>query len=193
MVVLIIAALAFLAARFVGAQMRLARVKNELVSTVSHELKTPLASMGVLVDTLLAGRYHGSEQLQKYLRLLAKENRRLSHLIENFLSFSRMERNKQQFRMEDVEVPRIVEDAVVSLQDRLNGPNCRLEIQIEPDLPELRGDREALTTVLINLLENAWKYTGEEKQILMKVYARNGSVMLEVRDNGIDGGMEFLD
>ncbi|MDA1277453.1 MAG: hypothetical protein O2960_25920, partial [Verrucomicrobia bacterium] len=107
LVVLIIAALAFLAARFVGAQMRLARVKNELVSTVSHELKTPLASMGVLVDTLLAGRYHGSEQLQKYLRLLAKENRRLSHLIENFLSFSRMERNKQPFRMENVAVSRI--------------------------------------------------------------------------------------
>ena len=185
LMVLIIAIVALLVARYVSAQMRLARVKNELVSTVSHELKTPLASMRALVDTLAAGRFRDERQLQDYLQLIAKENLRLSHLIENFLAFSRMERGQQRFQFEDLAPATVVRTAVEALKEKLESPCCHFEMRVGPDLPQIRGDAEALATVLINLLDNACKYTNGEKRIAARAYAEGGQVWFEVEDNGI--------
>jgi signal transduction histidine kinase len=185
LVVLIIAMVALLVARYVAAQMRLARLKNELVSTVSHELKTPLSSMRALVDTLLAGRYHDEQQLVTYLKLVAQENQRLSHLIDNFLTFSRLERNKQKFQFEAVKIESLVSNAMSALQDRFNSAHCRLEVEIAPVLPQIHGDLEALTIVLINLLDNAFKYTPKDKHIVLAACLEHGAVALAVKDNGI--------
>ena len=215
-VVLIIVVLAVLVARYVGAQMRLARLKNDLVSTVSHELKTPLASMRALVDTLSAGRYRSEQQLQEYLHLISKENQRLSHLIENFLAFSRMERGKQRFQFEDLSPESVVNDAADALKEKLQSSEhnqaeanadcetsvsanrdrdsadsdsapvrCDLKLELDSELPLIRGDRDALTTVLINLIDNAFKYTESDKQICVRVRANGQYVYFEITDNGI--------
>ncbi|MBN2314031.1 MAG: hypothetical protein JXM79_08880, partial [Sedimentisphaerales bacterium] len=84
-----------LTAQAIGKQIKINKLKNDFIATVSHELKTPLASMRVLVDTLLEGSYRDQQQVTDYLQLISKENERLSGLIDNFLTFSRMERNKQ--------------------------------------------------------------------------------------------------
>jgi signal transduction histidine kinase len=165
--------------------MRLARLKNELVSAVSHELKTPLASIRALVDTLAAGRFRDQQQLQEYLQLIGKENLRLTHLIENFLTFSRMERGKQRFRFEDLTPAAVVAAAVGALQERLAAAHCNFDVRVEPDLPRMRGDADALSTVLINLLDNACKYTGDEKRIRVRAFAEGRQVCFEVEDNGI--------
>jgi signal transduction histidine kinase len=165
--------------------MRLARLKNDLVSTVSHELKTPLASMRALVDTLSAGRYRDQRQLHDYLDLIAKENLRLSNLLENFLTFSRLERGRQHFRFEALEPARVVAEAVGALQEKLAAANCTFIQNVEPGLPQIRGDVGALSTVLINLLDNAWKYTDTDKRISARAYATQGDVCFEVADNGI--------
>lgn len=176
---------ALLVARYVAAQMRLARLKNELVSAVSHELRTPLASIRALVDTLSARRYRDEQQLHDYLRLISKENQRLSHLIENFLAFSRLERGNHRFRFEELAPEAIVRDAVESLKDRLESPQCHFETQVGPNLPHIRGNADALSTVLINLLDNACKYTDDEKHICVRAYAERRHVCFEVQDNGI--------
>ena len=93
-----------LASLSVGRQMRLTRLKNDLIATVSHELKTPLASMRVLVDTLREGRCTDDKQAGEYFDLIARENERLSRLIDNFLTFSRMERNKRAFDFAEMDV-----------------------------------------------------------------------------------------
>ncbi len=185
LMVLIIALVALLVARYVGAQMRLARLKSDLVSTVSHELKTPLASMRALVDTLTAGRFRDEQQLHEYLQLISKENLRLCQLIENFLAFSRMERGKQRFQFEDLEPASIVRAAVEVLKETLEPPRCHFELRVEPDLPRIRGDAEALATVLINLLDNACKYTNGEKRIAARACVEGRYVWFEVEDNGI--------
>lgn len=185
MMVLVIGVLALAVARNVIAQMELARFKDELVSTVSHELKTPLASMRALADTLSAGRYRNAQQLQDYLGLISKENQRLSHLIDNFLAFSRLESGKHRFRLEDLSPRKIVDDAVDALKERLMVPPCSFESKVHPGLPGIRGDADALTTVLINLLDNAHKYTEDEKRISLRAYANGRAVYFEVEDNGI--------
>ncbi len=180
-----IAALAVAVAGFVGRQMRLTRLKNDLIATVSHELKTPLASMRMLVDTLLEGRYRDDKQVHEYLQLIARENVRLSRLIDNFLTFSRMERNKKSFDFREVQVQDIVSGAVEAVQDRFAAPGCRLEVHVESGLPAVVGDRDGLTTVLLNLLDNAYKYTGDDKHVRVRGCAEDGQVVLEVADNGI--------
>jgi signal transduction histidine kinase len=185
LVVLIIALVAVLVARYVAAQMRLARLKNELLSAVSHELRTPLASIRALVDTLSAQRYRDEQQLKEYLQLIGKENLRLTHLIENFLTFSRMERGKQRFHFEDLAPADVVATAVEALQKRLAAAHCHFKVRVEPDLPRMRGDADALSTVLINLLDNACKYTGDDKRVCVRAFAENRHVCFEVEDNGI--------
>jgi signal transduction histidine kinase len=188
-------------------QMRLTRLKNDLVATVSHELKTPLASIRLLVDTLLAAETSGTEEVvgkdlrrtetvlpttssvplpvREYLELIAKENARLTRLIDNFLTFSRMERNKQAFSLAAVEPAAIVAAAADAVRERFEQSGCRFDVEVEPGLPSVTADVDAMTTALVNLLDNAWKYSEADKQITLRAYADGGRVALAVSDNGI--------
>jgi len=181
----VVLAAALIVAGSLGRQMRLARLKNDLIATVSHELKTPLSSMRVLIDTLVAGRCGSEQQADEYHRMIAKENERLSRVIENFLTFSRMERNRVAWEPVELDVAEVVSAAVESVRERFAGAGCELTVDVAPDLPSVRGDRDALVTVLLNLLDNAWKYTGAEKRVAVRAFADAGEVHLAVSDNGI--------
>ncbi|UCG48175.1 MAG: GHKL domain-containing protein [Phycisphaerales bacterium] len=182
--VLMLAAGGF-ATRAVGRQIRLNRLKNDFIATVSHELKTPLASMRVLVDTLLEGNYKDEQQAREYLELTARENERLSRLIDNFLTFSRMERNKQAFEIVRTGPGEIAEAAAEAVGTKFGNSKCELRVDIAEGLPEVGADRDAMVTVLVNLLDNACKYSYEDKRVELRVFVEGGSVCFSVRDNGI--------
>jgi len=184
-VVVGMAVLTVIAVRLVRRQMTLARLKNDLAATVSHELKTPLASMRVLVETLLDSAKLDEPRTREYLRLIAQENERLGRLIQNFLTFSRMERRKHQFHFSLLPAGQIAESAVESVRGRFETPGCRLELRIEDNLPPVTADPDALGTALSNLLENAYKYSEEIKHVVLHVRAENGAVKFSVKDNGI--------
>ena len=185
LVVAAMGVLTLLAIRLLRRQAMLARLKNDLVATVSHELKTPLASMRVLVDTLLDADRLEEPRTREYLRLIARENERLSRLIENFLTFSRMERSKYTFEFKPLPARQIVDAAAQAVRERFAAPDCRFEVQVEPDLPDVVADPDAMPTALINLLDNAWKYSPPAKQIMLRARAENGCVAFSVQDNGI--------
>ena len=166
-------------------QNKLTRLKNDFLATVSHELKTPLASMRVLVDTLLEGRCKGQQQANDYFRLIAKENVRLTRLIDNFLTFSRMERNKKAFEFNEVDVNEIATAAVDSIRNKFDGEKHHMEMDQLDDLPIIHADHDALVTVILNLLDNAWKYSGDQKNVKLRTYSTDDSVCFEVSDNGI--------
>lgn len=184
-VALLTGVLTLLVGQYVGRQVRLTRLKNDLIATVSHELKTPLASIRALVDTLLDGGDGDQRRTREYLELIARENLRLSHLIDNFLAFSRMERNRRAFQFAGAAPADIINAAVGAAGERFSSPACRLEVQIEEGLPAIDADFDAMVTVLLNLLDNAWKYTEADKRIALRGYASAGDVCFEVRDNGI--------
>lgn len=186
--ILVVAAmgvLVLLAVRLLRREVALARLKNDLAATVSHELKTPLSSMRVLVDTLLDSDKIEEKQAREYLQLIARENDRLSRVIQNFLTFSRMERRMHTFDFVSVPPRQIIDAAVGSVRERLAVPGCHFELVVEENLPDITADPDALATALINLLDNACKYSEDIKHITLKAYARNGQVALSVRDNGI--------
>ncbi len=173
-----------LATRVVGKQIRINKLKNDFIATVSHELKTPLASMRVLVDTLLEGNYRDQQQVTEYLQLVSKENERLTGLIDNFLTFSRMERNKQAFAMFNTSPVSIARDAAEAVKTKFSQGQCKFEVDIREDLPDVSADRDAMVTVLVNLLDNAYKYSYDNKQIELRVFPDNGLIYFCVSDNG---------
>jgi signal transduction histidine kinase len=185
LLVVSIALLTFVAGQRMSRQVQSTRLKDDLLATVSHELKTPLSSMRVLVDTLLAGHVQDPHQQREYLEIIARENQRLSGLIEDFLTFSRLERGRHVFEFSRVGLPDVVDRALASIGDRVRGPECRFEVSLEPDLPPVRADRDALVTVVLNLVDNALKYSGPQKHIVVRGYRRHRDVCLEVEDNGI--------
>ena len=183
--VLIVIILAAFALGMVRRQAALTQLRNDLVANVTHELKTPLSSMRLLVDTLLDAPRINEQTAREYLQLIATENVRLSRLIENFLTFSRIERNKYAFDFQEVSANTIAEAAAAAVRDRFNAPGCNFETEIPDTLPRINADSDAMVTVLLNLLDNAYKYTGDAKTITLSACAENGSVVFKVRDNGI--------
>ncbi|MGB7581096.1 MAG: HAMP domain-containing sensor histidine kinase, partial [Sedimentisphaerales bacterium] len=185
LVILLILVVGAFAARAIGRQIRLNKMKNDFIATVSHELKTPLSSMRVLVDTLLEGNIKDETQTEEYLRMTARENERLSRMIDNFLTFSRMERNKKAFEMTPANPVSIANDAAEAVRTKYAAHNCQFAVDIADNLPEISADHGAMVTVLVNLLDNACKYTGDQKQITLKVFAEKDNVCFAVSDNGI--------
>ena len=166
-------------------QQKMNRLKNNFIATVTHELKTPLSSMRVLVDTLLEKRYDDEKTATEYLQLVANENKRLTHLIDSFLTFSRMERNKQVFDLRPVAPAEISTEATEAMHAKLHDDNCAFTHTIEDNLPLINADKDAIVTVLVNLLDNAYKYTNHDKQIELNVYPEQNYVCFAVKDNGI--------
>jgi signal transduction histidine kinase len=137
--------------------------------------------MRLLVDSLLADAEFDPTKTREYLQLVAGENLRLTRLVENFLTFSRIERNRQRFEFERIEPADVVASAAGVMRERFND----LAVDVEPGLPAIHADPDALLTALVNLLDNAWKYTRSEKRICLRATREAGQVVFAVEDNGI--------
>ncbi len=163
-------------------QLQLNRLKTDLVAAVSHELRTPLASMRALVDLMLENPAMDRSRAREYLQMISGENARLSRLIEHFLTFSRIDRNGHGLVFRDVSPSVLVrEAAVVQGGERFPG----LTVDVSPELPALYADEDALVTVVLNLLENAYKYSGEDRRVALRARQEATRVIIEVQDNGI--------
>ncbi|MEA3213444.1 MAG: two-component system, OmpR family, phosphate regulon sensor histidine kinase PhoR [Chthoniobacter sp.] len=169
----------------VSRQLRLHELKNTSVATVAHELRTPLASMRMLVDTLREGRYRNEQQVAEYLDLIASENLRLSRLTDNFLTLSRLERNEHAIVLVPASPHTVIEQAVNSMRSKLEMPGCHFTLDVPESLGPITADRDALALVLANLLDNAVKYTADEKKIALRAREASGRVFIAVTDNGL--------
>jgi signal transduction histidine kinase len=162
-------------------QVRVNRLKTDLVAAVSHELRTPLTSTRALVDLMLENPDMDNET-REYLQMIAGENARLTRLIEHVLTFARVDRNRHGLVFRDVSPEEVVQEAA-AVQGRERFPG--LTIDMAPNLAPLYGDQDALVTVLLNLLENAYKYSGDDKRVSLKAWQDHARVVIEVQDNGI--------
>ena len=181
----IIGLLATFALRRFVAQSRQTELRNDFLSTVSHELKTPLTSIRMLVDTLVAGEYRNPERTRQYLEIIARENERLSTLVETFLTYSRLESGRTVFQFHEVGPDEIAHQALDAMAGKYESASAKLDLNIASDIPLIIADDATLTTALINLLDNALKYTGNDKQISLRVTSDREMVRFAVTDNGV--------
>src|SRR5215471_5852906 len=175
----------FFTYRSVTKAMELAKLKSDIVSNVSHELRTPLALIRLYAETLELGRIPTEEKKLEYYRIVRKESERLTALINNILDFSRIEAGRKEYEFRETNLPALVRDTLDSYRYQIEQNGFRYEEHISDDVPPIPVDREAIARSLLNLVNNAIKYSSSEKYLAVNLYRENGSVKLDVVDHGI--------
>jgi two-component system, OmpR family, phosphate regulon sensor histidine kinase PhoR len=169
---------------FVTKGASLARVQNDFTAAISHELRTPITSIRLFIESLRDGRL-SVEDRRSAFELLGRETDRLEQLVTRVLELSRLESGGHAWRREPVDVGAMLVEAVNAFAASTLTNPTPIAIDVEPDLAVI-GDRPLLVRAVVNLLVNAWKYTGPEKHI--SIEARTGRrrlIEIVVRDNGI--------
>ena len=163
----------------------LSELKNEVLANVAHELKTPLASTRLLLETLnLRGDQLSKERIDHYHKTMSRENERLSLLVENFLTFSSLERNTFNINSEAINVNHFADEVKVAINDRFNERCERLSIINKSQVEScFIADRMALLTVIMNLVENAFKYSQKEVKFIITKVSRG--IHFDVVDQGV--------
>ena len=174
-------------ARAVTRELEVARLQSDFVSAVSHEFRTPLASLCQLSEMLTDGRVPSESRRQEYYEGLRRASERLYRLVETLLDFGRMQAGAQQYRFELVEMGRFFRGVVEAFAQEAGERGYRVDVAEHPHLllPPVRADREALARALWNLLDNAVKYSPQNKTVWAKATCENGRVAISVTDKGL--------
>jgi signal transduction histidine kinase len=171
--------------RSVNKQVALARLKSDFVSNVSHELRTPLALIRLYAETLELGRITKDEKKNEYYSIIRKESERLTALINNILDFSRIEAGGKEYDFRETDIAELVRNTLDSYRFQIEQQGFALEEHIDPSIPRIKVDREAIARALVNLVNNALKYSDDEKFLGVRLYRDNAVLKLEVSDRGI--------
>lgn len=163
--------------------LRLSRMKTEFVANVSHEIKTPLASIRLASDTLKLGRVTSPEQMQPVLRIIDRETERLQYLIHTLLDFSQLEAGKKNYRKVAEEIEPWAKSLTQYFQDK-TGALGRVELKPLPT-GKIEIDRKAIEQVLDIFIDNARKYSAPDKEIVLHLHGDAKSVTVGVQDFGI--------
>ncbi len=160
---------------------RLNALKSDFIANVSHELKTPLSVVRMFAELLTTGRVASAQKQRQYLEMISRESERLSALIENVLDFAALERGKQSYTREEVDLGEIVQRGVDTVRPRLE--NIELHVHVPDGLPHVSVDPQAILLAVVNLLDNAVKY-GEGTTIDVTLAAKPREIWIQVRDRG---------
>ena len=175
----------FLTVRMMSREIKLAKLKSDFVSTVSHEFRSPLTSIRQLAEMLEAGRVPSEERRQHYYHVILEQSERLSHLVTNILDLDRIESGVKKLEYETVDLPHLLENIVAKMQQQTRHEGYVITLDIPHQLPAIRLDPNAITQVMDNLIDNAIKYSGNSKDVTVRAHAEKGNVIIAVKDHGI--------
>lgn len=171
--------------RGIRREVRLSRLKTDFVSNISHELRTPLTSIRMFAEMLQLGRARTPEEQAECISFIARETERLSQLTERTLDWARIEAGRRAFELQPLAPRAFVESVLATFYKHSPLAQDVITTEHDADLPSVEGDSGALGQVFLNLLENAVKYTREDKRIRLRVRREKQKVLFEVEDNGI--------
>jgi two-component system phosphate regulon sensor histidine kinase PhoR len=163
---------------------RVETVRRDFVANVSHELRTPLAAIKSVIETLESGALEDPEVARDFLERADGEVDRLVTMVEELLELSRIESGEAPMERQPVDIERVVRDAVSRLGPRAQKQGLELTVRIDDDLPVVIGDAEHLERVVVNLVQNAIKFTPMGGRVVVEAGARTAGVEVSVADNG---------
>jgi signal transduction histidine kinase/tetratricopeptide (TPR) repeat protein len=163
----------------------LSRLKTEFAANVSHELKTPLALIRMFGETLESGIVTDEAKRQEFYTIIRRESDRLTHLINNVLDVARIDAGTKQYAATEGDVVAVVREAIDAYQPLFDRLGFTVENQLPPAPVFLSMDRDAIAQALINLFQNAIKYSGDVKKIAVSVVAQGDIVRVSVADRGV--------
>lgn len=170
-------------------QLRLNELKSNFVSSVSHELRAPIASVRLMAESLERNRITEPRKQQEYFRFIGQECRRLSSLIENVLDFSRIEQGRKEYEFDATDITKLVSETVQLMEPYASEKNvklCCVRAEISNDLAQPKVDGRAIQQALVNLIDNAVKHSRSGDAITIQVGADKGRehVTISIQDNG---------
>lgn len=174
------------ALRAASKEMKISQMKSDFVSNVSHELRTPLSSIRVLGEFLRSGREIEPEKLRKYGEFIETESARLAKLISNILDFAKIESGQRSYEFREGQIEDVVHEALRVYEVRLQQRGFAVDVDLPAaPLPPIALDPDAVTQALSNLIDNAIKYSGNSRQIRIRVWREMASVLVSVTDFGV--------
>jgi signal transduction histidine kinase len=181
---LLLGAGSFIIVRAMKREFAVLRLQSDFVAAVSHEFRTPLTSIRQLTELLARGRMESEQHRQRAYELMLGESDRLWRLVESLLDFGRMQAHQYTFRSEEIEAAQWTRTVAEQFQETVRPRGYVIEYASETQDARLSGDREALGGALWNLLDNAVKYSPEQKQVRVQVSCTHNNLEVSVRDHG---------
>ncbi|MEW6456804.1 MAG: ATP-binding protein [Acidobacteriota bacterium] len=169
------------------------RLKSEFVSTVSHELRSPMTSIRGFAEMLQIGKKIDKEKRDEYLDIIIEESERLSRLIENILDISKIEEGVKKYYFDKLNLKDLIERTLSSMEFQFKKSGFKINKNISEKIPLINGDCDALTQVLINLLNNSIKYSSDRKEITVNLKENKDYLIVEIEDKGIGIPEDKLD
>lgn len=166
-------------------QITLAQIKSEFVSNVSHEIRTPLALISMYIETLEMDRVKSEEKKKEYYSIILQESQRLSGIVNRILSFSQIESGKRKYHFAPVNLMEVIGEVHKRYAFHLDSKGFKFQVCSKEDLPVIDADKEALMEALVNLIDNAVKYSDDKKEVILNCGKIAGGVFIEVCDKGI--------
>lgn len=165
--------------------LQLSQVREDFMNAISHDLKTPLTLVQLYGETLLSQGDLSEEDRKTYSRIIIRQSRRLTHLIEQVLDLSRIERSHKRYCFQEGDLAPVVAETVEDYVEYLQQEGFCVETKLTQQMPHVRFDRNAVSQAVTNLLDNARKYSGDPKSIAVRLWSEEDQVILEVEDHGI--------
>ena len=186
LVLLIILALVFMF-RTILEQRKLSEMKNDFISNMTHEFKTPISTISLACEAMNDSDMVGSDtsSVKPYVSMINDENKRLGLLVERILQSATLDRGEVQLRIEDVLINEVIHDIVQNANFRIAKENGLIELNLTKDLLHVQADKMHLTNTISNLIDNAVKYSEGSAKIIVDLHKEGKSTVLTVSDNGI--------
>jgi two-component system phosphate regulon sensor histidine kinase PhoR len=174
-------------------QKRLAELKNEFISNITHELKTPIATVGVAIEALKSfNAIDDPRRTQEYLSISQNELQRLNLLVDKVLKLSMFEKKEIELKYELLNLKDVVDEVVASMRLQIEKYRAKVTLNVEGDT-NLQADRLHLLSVVFNLLDNALKYGGDSPEVQINLEEKENTIEMKVSDNGIGISPEYKD
>jgi signal transduction histidine kinase len=160
------------------------RLRSDFVSNVTHELKTPLSLIRLFGETMESDQWTDDGKRREFSRIIARESRRLTYLIDNVLDFSKIDSGRREYVFEKGDLVKVISDTLEAYRFYLRDRGFEFDISLPPSPVLISMDEDAIGQVLLNLLNNAEKYSGEQKYIGVKMALHEDQVLITVEDKG---------
>ena len=171
--------------RNIKKEVEIAQIKSDFVSNVSHELRTPLSLISMFSETLEMDRIKTEEKKKEYYSIISQEANRLSKIVNSILNFSKMEAGKRQYNFVDSYLNDVAENVYRSYKFHLEQKGFTFKILKDETIPIIKIDEEAISEAIVNLVDNAVKYSDNNKEIIIRTGIENNYAFVEVQDRGI--------
>ena len=171
--------------RSIRQQMRLTQLKSDFISNVSHEIRTPLALINMYSETLEMGRVPSEEKKMTYYKVINTEANRLSRMVNNILNFNKIESGRRDYHFSNSNLNNEVRTLMENYQQHFDKNDFQVELRIDINIPELKFDSEAVSEAIINMIDNAMKYSDNTKRIVIETELKENFACVKITDFGI--------